>query len=96
MPGGFHGAWCWTRTTPESESPVEGYSIDEATGGAVKPLEIDGAPSPFLHRPAELAAVLVHATATVPTGPLLPHRALVARAVTCAFPAGNLPGGRGT
>jgi hypothetical protein len=38
----------------------------------VDPLAIDGSHSPFLSRPAELAALLVHATTTAPAGPLLP------------------------
>jgi hypothetical protein len=38
----------------------------------VDPLTIDGSHSPFLSRPAELAALLVHATTTAPAGPLLP------------------------
>ncbi len=39
----------------------------------VDPLTIDTSHSPFLSRPRELADLLVHATTTVPTGPLLPH-----------------------
>ena len=38
----------------------------------VDPLAIDGSHSPFLSRPAELAALLVHATTTAAAGPLLP------------------------
>jgi pimeloyl-ACP methyl ester carboxylesterase len=38
----------------------------------VHPLTIGGSHSPFLSRPAELAALLVHATTTAPAGPLLP------------------------
>ena len=38
----------------------------------VKPLTIDSSHSPFLSRPAELAALFVEATATRPVGPLLP------------------------
>jgi len=38
----------------------------------VEPLAIAGSHSPFLSRPAELAELLVAATATRPTGPLLP------------------------
>ena len=38
----------------------------------VEPLTIDASHSPFLSRPAELAELLVHATTTTPTGPLLP------------------------
>jgi pimeloyl-ACP methyl ester carboxylesterase len=38
----------------------------------VAPLTIDSSHSPFLSRPAELADLLVHATTTTPTGPLLP------------------------
>lgn len=38
----------------------------------VVPLEIDASHSPFLSRPAELAKLLVHATGTVPIGPLRP------------------------
>jgi pimeloyl-ACP methyl ester carboxylesterase len=39
----------------------------------VEPLVIGGSHSPFLSRPAELAALLVHATATTPIGPLSPE-----------------------
>jgi pimeloyl-ACP methyl ester carboxylesterase len=39
----------------------------------VEPLEIDGSHSPFLSRPAELAELLVRATATAPVGTLLPR-----------------------
>jgi pimeloyl-ACP methyl ester carboxylesterase len=38
----------------------------------VEPLTIDGSHSPFLSRPTELAALLVHATTTTPIGPLDP------------------------
>ncbi len=38
----------------------------------VNPLTIDGSHSPFLSRPRELAALLVHATTTAPVGPLRP------------------------
>lgn len=38
----------------------------------VKPLTIDASHSPFLSRPAELAALMVKAVGTQPTGPLLP------------------------
>jgi pimeloyl-ACP methyl ester carboxylesterase len=38
----------------------------------VEPLPIDASHSPFLSRPAELAALLVQATTTTPTGPLRP------------------------
>jgi pimeloyl-ACP methyl ester carboxylesterase len=38
----------------------------------VDPLVIDGSHAPFLSRPADLAALLVQATATAPAGPLLP------------------------
>jgi pimeloyl-ACP methyl ester carboxylesterase len=38
----------------------------------VEPLTIDASHSPFLSRPAELAELLVHATTTVPVGPLQP------------------------
>jgi pimeloyl-ACP methyl ester carboxylesterase len=38
----------------------------------VTPLTIDSSHSPFLSRPAELAELLVQATTTKPTGPLLP------------------------
>lgn len=38
----------------------------------VEPLTIDASHSPFLSRPAELAELLVHATTTRPTGPLIP------------------------
>jgi pimeloyl-ACP methyl ester carboxylesterase len=39
----------------------------------VDALTIDTSHSPFLSRPAELAELLVHATTTKPTGPLLPR-----------------------
>jgi pimeloyl-ACP methyl ester carboxylesterase len=39
----------------------------------VEPLTIDASHSPFLSRPGELAALLVHAAGTKPTGPLLPQ-----------------------
>ena len=39
----------------------------------VSQLTIDTSHSPFLSRPAELAELLVHATTTTPTGPLVPH-----------------------
>jgi pimeloyl-ACP methyl ester carboxylesterase len=39
----------------------------------VEPLAIDASHSPFLSRPAELAQLLVRATATRPTGPLKPN-----------------------
>ncbi len=39
----------------------------------VDPLQIDSSHSPFLSRPAELAELLVHATTTVPVGPLVPE-----------------------
>lgn len=38
----------------------------------VEPLEIDTSHSPFLSRPAELAALLVRAATTTPVGPLRP------------------------
>jgi len=38
----------------------------------VEPLTIDASHSPFLSRPAELAALLVRATTTEPVGPLYP------------------------
>jgi pimeloyl-ACP methyl ester carboxylesterase len=38
----------------------------------VNPLDIDGSHSPFLSRPRELAARLVHATTTMPARPLCP------------------------
>jgi len=38
----------------------------------VKALTIDTSHSPFLSRPPELAELIVHATTTTPTGPLLP------------------------
>jgi pimeloyl-ACP methyl ester carboxylesterase len=38
----------------------------------VEQLTIDASHSPFLSRPAELAALLVHATTTTPVGPLRP------------------------
>lgn len=38
----------------------------------VEALTIDASHSPFLSRPAELAELLVQATATVPVGPLIP------------------------
>jgi pimeloyl-ACP methyl ester carboxylesterase len=38
----------------------------------VTPLSIDTSHSPFLSRPAELAGLMVHATTTVPIGPLRP------------------------
>ena len=38
----------------------------------VEPLTIDASHSPFLSRPAELAALLVDATTTEPVGPLNP------------------------
>ncbi len=39
----------------------------------VEQLTIDTSHSPFLSRPRELAELLVAATATTPTGPLVPH-----------------------
>ena len=39
----------------------------------VQQLTIDSSHSPFLSRPRELAELLVHATTTKPTGPLVPH-----------------------
>jgi len=39
----------------------------------VEQLTIDTSHSPFLSRPRELAELLVHATTTKPTGPLVPH-----------------------
>lgn len=39
----------------------------------VQQLSIDSSHSPFLSRPRELAELLVHATTTVPVGPLVPH-----------------------
>ncbi|TAL00321.1 MAG: alpha/beta fold hydrolase [Rhodospirillaceae bacterium] len=39
----------------------------------VEPLVIDASHSPFLSKPAELAALLVKATTTKPTGPLRPN-----------------------
>jgi pimeloyl-ACP methyl ester carboxylesterase len=44
-----------------------------ATRLGVEPLTIDTSHSPFLSRPAELAALLVHATTTTPIGPLIPQ-----------------------
>jgi hypothetical protein len=38
----------------------------------VEQLTIDASHSPFLSRPKELAELLVHATTTKPTGPLVP------------------------
>ena len=38
----------------------------------VTPLDIDSSHSPFLSRPAELAALLVRAAGTTPVGPLVP------------------------
>ena len=38
----------------------------------VEPISIDASHSPFLSRPKELAVLLVHATTTVPIGPLSP------------------------
>ena len=46
-------------------------SVVERLG--VEPLEIDASHSPFLSRPAELAELLVRATATRPIGPLKPN-----------------------
>jgi pimeloyl-ACP methyl ester carboxylesterase len=43
-----------------------------ATRLGVEPLTIDASHSPFLSRPAELAGLLVQATATTPIGPLRP------------------------
>jgi pimeloyl-ACP methyl ester carboxylesterase len=39
----------------------------------VDQLSIDASHSPFLSRPRELAALLVHATTTTPVAPLTPH-----------------------
>jgi hypothetical protein len=39
----------------------------------VDQLTIDTSHSPFLSRPRELAELLVHATTTEPTGPMVPH-----------------------
>jgi hypothetical protein len=44
-----------------------------ARGLGVEQLTIDTSHSPFLSRPRELAELLVHATTTKPTGPLVPH-----------------------
>ena len=41
----------------------------------VEQLTIDTSHSPFLSRPRELAELLVHATTTKPTGPLIPTSA---------------------
>lgn len=43
----------------------------QATRLGVVPLEIDSSHSPFLSRPAELAALLVRAAGTTPAGPLV-------------------------
>ncbi len=39
----------------------------------VEPLSIDSSHSPFLSRPADLAQLLIHATATKPVGPMKPN-----------------------
>ena len=39
----------------------------------VEQLTIDTSHAPFLSRPSELAELLVHATTTKPTGPLVPN-----------------------
>ncbi|MGA8370920.1 MAG: alpha/beta fold hydrolase [Acidimicrobiales bacterium] len=39
----------------------------------VEPLSIDASHSPFLSRPADLAQLLIHATATKPVGPMKPN-----------------------
>ncbi|KUH80366.1 MULTISPECIES: alpha/beta fold hydrolase [unclassified Mycobacterium] len=39
----------------------------------VEQLTIDASHSPFLSKPRELAGLLVHATTTSPSGPLVPH-----------------------
>jgi pimeloyl-ACP methyl ester carboxylesterase len=47
-------------------------SMQVAARLGVEPLTIDSSHSPFLSRPRELAGLLVHATTTVPSGPLHP------------------------
>ncbi|MFI5047145.1 MAG: alpha/beta fold hydrolase [Acidimicrobiia bacterium] len=47
-------------------------SVEVARRLGVEPIPIDTSHSPFLSRPAELAELLVYATTTEPTGPLIP------------------------
>jgi pimeloyl-ACP methyl ester carboxylesterase len=47
-------------------------SLLQARRMGVEPLVIDSSHSPFLSRPAELAALLVRAVSTTPVGPLVP------------------------
>jgi pimeloyl-ACP methyl ester carboxylesterase len=54
-----------------AKPPSMTRSVVERLG--VEPLNIDASHSPFLSRPAELAQLLVRATATRPIGPLKPN-----------------------
>lgn len=57
----------------QDRSKPQTMSEDVIRRLGVEPLTIDSSHSPFLSRPAELAALLVAAVATKPTGPLLPE-----------------------
>ncbi|MGH3248958.1 MAG: alpha/beta fold hydrolase [Trebonia sp.] len=62
-------AYIWCRDDRAQPHPNSRVIADRL---GVEPLYIDGSHSPFLSRPRELAVLLVHATTTVPTGPLKP------------------------
>jgi hypothetical protein len=57
--------------TGRATKPVSA-SLEVIDRLGVNPLDIDGSHSPFLSRPRELAARLVHATTTMPARPLCP------------------------
>jgi pimeloyl-ACP methyl ester carboxylesterase len=69
----------WSADLPRSyilclQDQAKPHSMSEAVIRrlGVTPLQIDASHSPFLSRPAELAELLVRATATKPIGPLRP------------------------
>lgn len=57
----------------QDRSKPESMSAEVVRRLGVTPLTIDASHSPFLSRPAELAALLVEAVGTRPIGPLLPE-----------------------
>jgi pimeloyl-ACP methyl ester carboxylesterase len=61
----------YVRCLEDRAKPVSA-SLEVIRRLGVDPLTIDGSHSPFLSRPAELAALLVRATTTAPVGRLLP------------------------
>ena len=70
----------WASQPPRSyiacrDDRVESHGKTMAVAArlGVEPLFIDGSHSPFIVRPAELAAMLVEAAGTTPMGPLLPE-----------------------